>query len=199
MNLFQEYALIIGYLSFLLWGVGVFFYLRDMLLGTTRPNLVTWSLWAFAPLVGTGAALSAGAEWSTTLRIFGAGFFPLVVLLVALYFRKWYYKITILDKVCFICSLGALCIWLGTSLPVLAVILAATADFIAAIPTLIKAWKDPHSETFFNFAIGVPSSALAIMIAPSLAPEYALFPLYFITFNASITTIIYFRRKWIKL
>ena len=31
MNLFQEYALTIGIVSFLLSGVGVMFYLRDMI------------------------------------------------------------------------------------------------------------------------------------------------------------------------
>ena len=102
---------------------------------------------------------------------------------------------TLLDKICFVCSLIALGLWLGTSLPVLALILAATADLIAAIPTLVKSWKDPHSETLSNFVIGVPSSALAIMIAPSFAPEHALFPLYFIIFNISIAMIIFFRRK----
>lgn len=48
---------------------GAFAYIRDMFRGKSKPNLVTWGLWAFAPLVATGPRSSSvektRSSWAT--------------------------------------------------------------------------------------------------------------------------------------
>ncbi len=57
-----------------IWGALV--YIRDTVRGNTKPNRISWGMWALAPLVSTGAAISAGAYFLATSRIFLAGFLP---------------------------------------------------------------------------------------------------------------------------
>jgi len=49
------------YITILLSFIGYFFYLKDLLYGNTRPNLVSWFLWGLAPLIGVFFELKAGA------------------------------------------------------------------------------------------------------------------------------------------
>jgi hypothetical protein len=41
---------------------GSYNYIYDTIKGTTRPNRVSQGLWAIAPLIGVGAAISSGAD-----------------------------------------------------------------------------------------------------------------------------------------
>jgi hypothetical protein len=53
-------------------------YLRDTLRGTTKPNRVTWLLWAVAPLLAAAVELSEGVGLRA-LPTFMVGFMPLLV------------------------------------------------------------------------------------------------------------------------
>lgn len=72
-------------------------YVSDTLAGKSKPNRISWAMWAIAPLVGTAAALSAHADiWATT-RIFLAGFIPLIVFSASFINPKSYWKLTAFD------------------------------------------------------------------------------------------------------
>ncbi len=87
---------------------GAFAYIRDMFSGKTKPNRVTWGLWAFAPLIGTGAALAAHADAWSTVRIFVSGFGPLLVFLSTFAAPQSYWKLSRFDHACGGLSLVAL-------------------------------------------------------------------------------------------
>src|SRR6478609_11527748 len=79
---------------------GCFTYLHNMFTGTTKPNLVSWSLWALAPLIATGAAISSGADAWGTARVFISGFVPLLIFVFGLFVRQSYWKLTRFDFFC---------------------------------------------------------------------------------------------------
>jgi ABC-type spermidine/putrescine transport system permease subunit II len=87
---------------------GAFAYIRDMFRGKSKPNLITWGLWAFAPLIATGAALSVNADGWSTVRIFISGFSPLLVFVAAFIVRQGYWKLSKFDYACGGLSLLAL-------------------------------------------------------------------------------------------
>ena len=89
-----SYAHWLVVLSAILSLSGSFFYIRDMFRGKSKPNLVTWGLWSFAPFIATGAALSADADLWATVRIFMAGFSPLLVFISAFIVRQGYWKLS---------------------------------------------------------------------------------------------------------
>lgn len=169
---------------------GAVVYIRDMFRGKSKPNLVTWGLWAFAPLIATGAALAASADHWTTVRIFMSGFGPLLVFVAAFIAKQSYWKLTGFDYACGAFSLVALGCWLGANSPVLAILLAATADLLATLPTMVKAWKYPETETLYTYFIGLFTAAIIIPAITVWNIENSAFQIYLLTANFLLFVIV---------
>jgi len=87
--------------------VASFAYIRDTLRGTTRPNRVSWFMWAFAPFVGSVIAFVAGADpWTTSRVCLRASPFCSVPRYFAN--KQSYWKLTGFDITCGTLSLLAL-------------------------------------------------------------------------------------------
>jgi hypothetical protein len=169
---------------------GAFAYIRDMLKGKSTPNLVTWGLWAFAPLIATGAALSADADPWATVRIFMTGFGPILIFFTALFISKSYWKLSSFDYACGAFSIIALVAWLIADSPVLAILLAAVADLFATLPTIIKAWKYPETETFYTYFIGLFTASIVMPAIPIWNIENSAFQIYALLANSALCFIV---------
>ncbi len=170
---------------------GSVFYIKNTIQGTTKPNKVTWLMWGAAPMIGTFAALSLHSDPWVTSRIFLAGFFPLVVFIASFINPKSYWKITKFDVACGLLSLVALIIWLFMGQARTAILVAALADLFAALPTIIKCWKYPETETGFTFALGLLS---VLLILPSIQVwniENASFQVYLLVVNIILVFSVY--------
>lgn len=165
-------------------------YIRDMFRGKSKPNLITWGLWGFAPLIATGAALSAHADNWATVRIFMSGFGPLLVFLSAFIVRRGFWKLSAFDFVCGALSLVALLAWLGAHSPVLAILLAAIADMCATLPTIVKAWKFPETETLYTYFVGLFTASIVIPAIPIWNIENAAFQVYLLIANTALCFIV---------
>jgi hypothetical protein len=180
---------------------GSFAYIRDMFRGKSKPNLVTWGLWAFTPLVATGAALSANADGWATVRTFMSGFVPLLVFLFAFIVRQSYWKLTRFDYVCGGLSIIGLLVWLGADSPLLAILLLAGADLLATLPTIIKAWKYPETETLYTYFIGLFAAIIVMPAIPVWNIENSAFQIYLLLANTVLVTAIlrgYFLKRAIS-
>lgn len=173
---------------------GSYRYIYDTIKGTTRPNRVSQGLWAIAPLIGVGAAISSGADWMTTVRTFMAGFVPLVIFLVSFVNKNSYWKTTKFDYFCGLFSLIALILWLVVDLPVYAVLLAATADFFAAIPTIKKSWTNPESETGIAYVMSLFSVLIILQTIKTFDIQNTAFQIYLIIVNIMLIFAIYRNR-----
>jgi hypothetical protein len=169
-------------------------YIRDTITGKTKPNRVSWGLWAFAPLVGTAAAFSAHADLWATSRIFLAGFIPLIVFIVSFVNRNSYWKLTLFDFLCGACSVVALIVWLAIDSPSLAILFAALGDGFAALPTIVKAWKYPETESGFIFIASLISVLLILPSIPKWDIVNSAFQIYLLVVNAALIAAVY--RKW---
>lgn len=169
---------------------GAFAYIRDMFKGVTKPNLVTWGLWAFAPLIATGAALSVDASPWSTLRIFMSGFGPLLVFIFAFIVKQGYWKLSIFDYVCGGLSVVALLIWLIADSPIIAILVAAIADLFATLPTVIKAWKYPETETLYTYFVGLFTASIVIPAIPIWNIENSAFQIYLLIANTTLFIIV---------
>ena len=158
--------------------------------GKSKPNLMTWGLWAFAPLIATGAALSANADRWATVRIFMSGFGPLLVFLAAFFVRKGYWKLSGFDYTCGALSLIALGTWIGADSPILAILLAAIADLFATLPTIRKAWKYPETETLYTYFVGLFTASIIIPAIPVWNIENAAFQIYLLIANTSLFFVV---------
>ncbi len=169
---------------------GAAVYILDMIRGKSKPNLVTWGLWAFAPLIATGAALSANADLWATVRIFISGFSPLLVFLATFLVKQGYWKLSKFDYVCGALSLVALGVWIVADLPILAILLAAIADIFATIPTILKAWKYPETETLYTYFVGIFAASIIFPAIPIWNIENAAFQIYLLFANTTMFFIV---------
>ncbi len=171
---------------------GVTFLIRDILKGKTKPNLVSWILWALAPLIGTFLQLKAGAGLSV-IPVFFAGFFPVIIIVVALLKHNGYWKITAFDIFCGVFSFLALILWVLTHNTGLSVIFAILSDGLAGVPTLIKSWKFPETETFVGYLPGVLNNIVGLLIIKNWIFSIYSFGIYLIIMN--LTLMIFISRK----
>jgi hypothetical protein len=181
-------------ISSLISVAGATAYIRDTISGKTKPNLVSWSMWALAPLIGTAAAFASDADiWATT-RIFLAGFLPLLVVIASLFNSHSYWKPTIFDLICGSFSLLALIVWGLVDSPKTAILLAATGDGFAAMPTIVKAWKFPETETGTSYIASLLSVLLVIPSIPAWNIENSAFQVYLLVVNVLLVSAVY-RKK----
>jgi len=181
-------------ISILMALFGTIPYIKDTLKGKTKPNRVSWLMWSVAPLIGVGAALSAGAEFWPMLRILFTGIMPLIVFIVTFMAPKAYWKLEVFDYLCGFCSVVAILIWLVIDEPVLAILVAATADGFAFAPTIKKAWTNPETETLSLYVVGAASMLLIFPSIPELSIENLAFPVYLLIGHITMISIIKVRR-----
>lgn len=173
---------------------GSYNYIKDTIHGTTRPNRVSQGLWAVAPLIGVGAAISSGADALTTVRTFMAGFVPLIILIASFANKTGYWKTTKFDYFCGLFSIIALVMWLIVDMPVYAVLLAAIADFFAAIPTIKKSWTNPESETGIAYVMSLLSVLIILPTIKVFDIQNTAFQIYLLAVNIILIFAIYRKR-----
>jgi len=171
--------------------VGSFAYVVDTIKGKSKPNRISWAMWASAPLVATIIALYSHADIWTTTRTFMAGFVPLTILIASFISSKSYWKLTFFDFICGALSVLALIIWLLAGSPEIAILFAVAGDAFALIPTLAKAWKYPETETGITFVAGLTASVLVLPLTPIWNIENSAFQIYLLVANTLLIGFIY--------
>ncbi|MBY0376851.1 hypothetical protein K2P96_02670, partial [Patescibacteria group bacterium] len=150
--------------------------------------------WAVSPLIGTFIQLKAGAGLSV-LPVFLAGFFPLIIFIIALIKRNSYWKITTFDILCGVFSAVALALWVLTHNSDISILFAIIADLLAGVPTLVKAWKFPETETALGYLPGILNNILGLLIVREWNFSITSFGIYFILLNTTLMIFIW-RKKF---
>ena len=158
-----EYFVIIGAV---VASIGGLYYLYETLTGTAKPNRVTWILWGIFPMITFVAQRSQGVEGISWVS-FASGFTPILVVVASFFNKKSYWKTQPLDYACLSIGIIGIILWALTDNANLAITFAIFADFAAALPTILKAYKHPETESWIAFALstfGFVISTLAIHI-----------------------------------
>jgi hypothetical protein len=143
-------------------------YARDTLRGKAKPNRVTWILWTVAPLIAFAAALVEHADLKLSLLTFGVAVGPLLVVIASLMNRKKaFWKLTKFDAVCGSVSLVALLLWAITGQGFVAIVFSILADLAAGVPTLIKSYKFPKTESAGMFILSTIGAGMTLLTIPS--------------------------------
>ena len=166
-------------------------YIRSMFRGGAKPNRVSWFMWTIAPFIATAAAVSNGVGLAA-LPVFMSGFGPFLIF-AASFFTKASWKISSFDYACGVLSGLAIVLWVVTGDPNLAIVLSIASDGLASVPTLMKSWSHPESESPWPFLVGTfaPMSAFAAVKTWTFS-AYA-FPVYLVAVNFLTLALIYNR------
>lgn len=186
----MKYVSLIGALIML---ISCVYGAREIFKGRVRPNLVSYVIWTSTPLIASFAAMSKGITWSY-LPTLMAGLGVLILFISAIIKKGAFFKVYSYDIACGIVSILALIIWYITKNPITAIALSIIGDIMASLPTGIKSWKFPETESplaYFGYAIASWTGVVAIEIWNF---SEASFPLYLALAN-TIMWLIIIRKK----
>ena len=178
---------VVIFTSMLHFLVGELLYVRNTLLGKSQPNRVTFFLWAFIPAIAIAAGLSAGETWSL-LPVFMVGFGPFLISLASFWNPRAYWKLGTFDYTAGVLALLAIVLWLLIDEPATAVFFSILADGFAGLPTLIKAWKHPETETGVAYAF----ATLNAIVGSTLVVSYDFTNFGFLAYTVAINFCLAF-------
>ena len=165
------------FLAFALSMVGAIIYVKGILQGKVKPNIVTWGLWAAAPLLAVAAQIDEGAGLRA-VHTFSTAFGPMLIIAAALIKRNAFAKIKKSDFVFGALAITGLVLWQITGDGYLAIIFAIAADGFAAIPTIVKLYREPKTENGSIFGFGILAAIITLLTISDWRFEEFGFTLY---------------------
>jgi hypothetical protein len=169
--------------------LGSFGYARDTVRGTTSPNRVTWLIWAVAPLIAFAGQLDEHVGL-LVVSTFMFGFAPAVVFLASFANRQAYWRFDRLDLACGALAIVTVVAWQLSGDGTVAVVLSVVVDGLAALPTVIKAWRAPATESTNVFVSGAVSNAIALLTIDHWRPVSYLLPGYGLVLGVGLFVVI---------
>lgn len=171
-------------------------YIRDIIKGKTKPNVVSWFTWTLLLVIATSAAFAAHQPRSAFLTLgdlIGTGTTLLLGLKYGIAKFSWF------DGACQVAAIVGLILWLAFNSPAIAIIASIVVDLIAAMPTLRHSWLHSEEETWETFAVLVVASALTIISLSTFSVISLSFALYLLTINFAIASTVIYRRRVAKI
>lgn len=144
-------------LSGLLIAIGYVSFVKSTLNGSMKPNSATWIVWFFQDGLMAASALAAGIGPSAVMPVVwflgAAAMLPLSL--------KYGSKepFTALEKTCLALSGFGIVLWGVTGSPLLALVASVSTVTIGGIPTVLKAWRDPASESLVGWLLMLSATA----------------------------------------
>ena len=173
-----------GVLSGVLSTLAYLPYVVDTIKGRTQPQRASWLIWsalgsiAFFSQVYEGASSSlwfAGVQVTGTICIFllsirwGTGGF-----------------LNRRDCVVLMCAMAGLVLWYFTETAAYALAITISISLLGGSVTVLKAYRDPDSETLSTWLLSFIASACAIYSVGTLDWIILAYPLYLFTLNGAI-------------
>ena len=158
------------------------------------PSKASWIIWT---VVGSVVALSYKASGaSSTLWVpISYAVCPILILLATFYKNREKEKWPRVDKVCLGIGITLFIPWAsfkliqrfnivpswGWILPLISLYGGITVDAFGAIPTVVKAWKDPKSEDFWGWTFYVLGGIVNLFAIEDWSWNVAAYPIYVLT------------------
>ncbi len=172
-----------GYISAILSLIMIIPYVKDIFYGTTKPERASWFIWTVLTSIAFFSQLSKGATDSLWLSA-GQTFAVLIVFLLSIKYGVG--GLTKRDLRALVASGIGLVIWYFTNEALWALLVTVAIDGIGTYLTVLKAYKEPETETLSTFAISGTSGVFGALSVGSFNPILLIYPLYIIVANYTI-------------
>lgn len=153
-------------------------YLVDTVKGRVKPNRVTWFLWALAPLIAFAAEVKQGVGMQAMLT-FIVGFNPLMIFIASFVNKKSKWEISKLDIICAVISLLGIVFWALTRVGNIAIAFSILADAVAGVPTIVKSYKAPETESYKPFFFAAINALITLFTITVWTFAHYAFPLIY--------------------
>ncbi len=180
-----EYYAIIGAI---IGSLGGYYYLFETIIGKAQPNRITWLLWGVFPMVIFVAQRAQGVE-AISWTSFVAGFTPLLIVAASFFNKKAYWKSEPRDYYLMAAAIIGVILWAITDNANLALLFSLLADILAAIPTLIKSYRHPRSESWIAYAISTFGFGISFLSIQTFKLENTAFVAYVFILNGALAVL----------
>lgn len=186
----MELKALFGILSSVFILIGGFPYLKDIHQKKAHPHILSWIGWSFITALGAFAMLADGSTWTVAI-LFANTLLCLFVALYSIIRKVGVWSTSKIDIVFFGLGIIGLILWKTLDLPILALICAIAADLAFGLPTIIKAYKDPTSETSFVWIAATISGLFSLFAVQSFAFHEVAYPLYLFVYDTTVLFIVW--------
>ncbi|MBU1149236.1 hypothetical protein KKI23_04055 [Patescibacteria group bacterium] len=184
-----EIKALFGLLSSLFVLIGGIPYLKDIYQKKAHPHVLSWIGWGFITALGASAMLAEGSTWVVAILLANT----LLCLIIAGYSaikKAGVWSTGIYDYIFFAFGILGLILWLLLDMPIIALICAIVADFSFGVPTIIKTYKDPTSETSFVWITASLSGLFSLFAIHSFTFHEVAYPLYLFVFDSIVLFLV---------
>jgi hypothetical protein len=182
----------IAVIALLLNIIGYIPYIRDILRKIVKPHPITWGIWTILVTIAAVNQILNGGGYSS---LFFVSTTVLVWIVFILSFKYGFKGATTLDKVCLALAVGLLIYWVTVQETRISTLLAVIIDGIGAIPTVVKTFKHPETETYPQWVLAGLGGLLTILAVPRLDWALIIYPAYVALMNAVIVGTKYVRER----
>lgn len=160
-------------------------YLIDTIAGRTRPKRASWLIWSVLSSIALAGQLGEGA---TTSAWFTVAQVTVTVSICAMSIRSGMGRYLERSDVLALIAAGiGLIHWSVTNSAVYAIVITIVISAIGSSLTIVKAYRDPKSETLSTWLLAWVAAAFAILSVPSADLVLLLYPIYIFALYATIT------------
>lgn len=174
-----------GILSSVFILIGGLPYLHDIHKKRAKPHVLSWLGWAFITALGAFAMLAEGSEWAVAI-LFANTALCLLIALYSIVRGVGVWSTGVQDFIFFGIGVVGLILWQLLDMPILALVCALVADFCFGLPTIIKTFKDPNTETPFVWVTATISGFLSLFALQNFSFHEVAYPLYLFLFDATV-------------
>lgn len=185
-------AWIIG--TLILSVISPWFYSRSIFAHKARPHKVTRLIVWLASIAGILAVIHSS---NLAGKIFAGIFLARATYLLILAMMYGVGGASRLDRICLVIGALAVAMYVVTGSGLLAISFGVLSDLIGYVPTFVKTWRDPTSESPTFFAIEGVASFLGVLAIWQPRVDIIL-PVYFVACSATVVLLIY-RKKILRM
>jgi hypothetical protein len=186
---YMELKAVFGILSAVVLIVGGIPYLKNIHDRKIRPHVLSWIGWSFITAIGAFSMLASGSEWVVAI-LFANTFLCISIAVYSIVRKVGVWSASSYDFILFGLGLLGLILWQVSGLPIIAIIFAILADFCFGLPTIIKAFKNPKSETYFVWLASTVSGLLSLFAIKQYTFSEIAYPLYLFIFDIIVLLLV---------
>lgn len=162
-------------------------YARSILKGEAKPHRTTRLVLLLITALSTASLIAQ----QDTVAVWLAGVSTLqAIIIFALSIKHGMGGWARTDILCLVIALAGIIAWQTTNNPAFGLYASILADFTGMVPTLIKAYRLPHTETVWFFGFDTVAGILTLFAVSALTTQQIAYPIYIAIVNAVMVLLI---------
>jgi hypothetical protein len=186
----------LGVIALMLNLIGYIPYIRDIFRHIVRPHRVTWGIWTILTAIAAVNQIKNGGGYSS---LFFVSTTILVTFTFLLSLRFGLGGASKLDRICLALTIGLFVYWASVHDTRFSTLIAVIIDGIAAIPTLVKTFYRPETETYPQWVLAGLGGLFTLFAVTRLDWALLVYPAYVFLMNGVIVGTKYLRERASKV